>query len=267
MTICKLGVAFCSLCIALTQMTLPALAQAPTRSSRPTDSHGRTQPALLDSQAPGASRLLAPPPAGSSSRSRATRKKRRRRDAPRVTVDVAALLARVRRDEPALVEVRAAALRAAGLDGRAERRLARRARRAGSLPQLSLRASLGAGNDRDLSHSSTGSERLDIGSDRDVDLELKATWQLDRLIFDDVELRILQSRQRTFRARVQLLSQVTSVYYQRRKLQLAPPAASDIDKSALHALALAELTGQLDALTAGYFSAACARRRAENATR
>lgn len=168
-------------------------------------------------------------------------------------------LARKQRQEPSLADVRRAALRAAGLGGRAERRWARRARLAGALPQLALRASHGIGNDRDVSLSSTGSERLEESSDRDFDVELKAVWQLDRLIFDDIEIRLLQTAQRTYRERVQLLAQITSLYFQRRKLQLAP-AATDAHKAALHALALAELTGQLDAFTDGYFSAEIARR-------
>ena len=171
---------------------------------------------------------------------------------------IAAALARWRAREPSLAQVRRAALQQAGLDGRQERSWRRRGRRAGWLPTLTARVAHGRGDDRDLSRTSTGAESLDLGWDRDVDVELRAVWQLDRVVFDDVEIRILQATQRSYRERVQLLARVTSLYYQRRKLQLSAllAPASDPGKAALHALAVAESTGQLDALTGGYFSRA-----------
>lgn len=176
---------------------------------------------------------------------------------------VRSFLAHIDRIEPSLHDIRAAALRQAGLEGREERRWAKRARWSGALPVLSVRAVGGFGRDRDISRSSSGTEKLDIGTDSDLDIEAKATWNLDRLVFDDVEIRALQAVQRTYRERVQLLSRITSLFYQRRKMQLGAfvTPMADAHKAALHALALAELTSQLDALTGGYFSRESQRRK------
>lgn len=179
---------------------------------------------------------------------------------------IAAVLRRLEREEPELGEVRARAVAYAGLDGKAERAWARRARWSALLPELTLKAARATSEDRDLSRSSSGTERLDMGADSDFDIEARAVWQLGHLVFDDIEIRALQSVQRTYRERVQLLGQVSSLYYQRRKLVLgallSPPA--DPYKAALHAISVAELTAQLDALTGGYFSQAV-RERAQAA--
>jgi hypothetical protein len=172
-------------------------------------------------------------------------------------------LAELERSEPGLDEVRTAALRYAGLDSGPERGWGRRTRLAGLLPTLTLRALHKTGEDEALSRSSTGTEKLDVGADENVDLEARAVWRLDRLVFDEVELRALQAAQRLHRDRIQLLTQVTNLYFQRRKLQVTAIWSPQADpaKAALDALAIAELTGQLDALTGGYFSHALARRR------
>jgi hypothetical protein len=188
--------------------------------------------------------------------------------APPGTDRVANALRRLEREEPDLSQVRARAVEHAGLDGKAERAWARRARWSALLPDLTLRANHGAGEDRDLSRSSSGTERLDVGADSDFDIEARAVWELDRLVFDDVEIRALQAVQRTYRERVQLLGQVSSLYYQRRKLVLGALLAPQTDpyKVALHAIAVAEVSAQLDALTGGYFSRAL-RERATHAGR
>lgn len=151
--------------------------------------------------------------------------------------------------EPSLAEIHRAALRHAGLDDEPERGWARRTRLAGLMPILSLRASSGTAHDEGLSRASSGTERLDIGVDRDLSFEAKAVWRLDRLLFDDVEIRAVQMARQRHRARMELLAQITTLYYQRRKLQLAKGAKDD----AARALAIEELAAQLDALTGGYF--------------
>lgn len=164
------------------------------------------------------------------------------------------------RTEPGLDEIRRAALRYAGLASQPEKAWGLRARLAGLLPEVSLKAQRGRAQDEEFSESSTGTEK----HERDLDLEARAEWALDRLVFDEAELRAAQTAQRLHRDRIQLLTQVTNLYFQRRKLQLAVLFAPDSDpgKAALQALAIAEATAQLDALTGGYFSRALARRRA-----
>src|SRR5690606_16759134 len=134
--------------------------------------------------------------------------------------DRARALADLERREPRLDEIRTAALRYAGLDGRPEKSWSRRARMAGLLPALTLQAHRGTAEDEELSRSSTGTQKLDVGTGADLDVEARAVWQLDRLVFDEAELRALQTAQKLHRDRIQLLSQVTTVYFQRRKLQV-----------------------------------------------
>ncbi|WP_428261575.1 hypothetical protein [Haliangium sp.] len=158
--------------------------------------------------------------------------------------------------EPTLAEVRRATLRYAGLDARPERSWARRTRWAGLLPQLTMRVSRDLGRDEGLSRASSGTERLDVGSDEDLSLEFKAVWQLDRLVFDDLEMRAAQIAQTQHRERLRLLAQVTSLYYQRRKLLLPPATAEKPGEAQARAVALEELCAQLDALTGGFYARA-----------
>lgn len=174
-------------------------------------------------------------------------------------------LAEITRIEPSLDELRIQALEHAALRDFDARSLGRRARWSGVLPVLTIRATRGSGHDEELSRLSSGDERLDVGLNRDLAFEARAVWELDRLIFAEAELRVEQTAQRVRRERAQLLAQITSIYFQRRKLQVAAlwaPAGADPAKAALSELAIAELGAQLDALTGGYFSATIARRRA-----
>ena len=141
--------------------------------------------------------------------------------------------------EPSLDQVRRAALRYAGLADRAELSWTRRTRLAGLLPVVTVRVLHGTSQDEDLSRSSTGTQRLDLSDDQDTTLEARAVWRLDRLVFDESELRATQASWRLHHERLALLARVTSLYYQRRKLQLTAPAAES-GRSALEQLALAE---------------------------
>lgn len=179
----------------------------------------------------------------------------------RAFADEHAALTALQQREPTLVEVRDAALRYAGLDRHPERAWARRARLAGLMPVVTVTFDRDLARDQDLSRESTGKEKLAIGTNRDIDLQAKAVWRLDRLLYDEVEIRALQTAQRQQQERITLLMRVTSIYYQRRKLQLARQRNSDQATRLDQLLALEELTDQLDALTGGYFRRALDERR------
>jgi hypothetical protein len=165
-------------------------------------------------------------------------------------------LEEIERAEPSLEQVRRRALRYADLEKTRSRGWSRRARLSGLLPTLTIRATRGAGWDSDLSRASSGTERLDTGSDGDVGYEARASWQLDRLLFDDAEIRSASTAQRLHRVRLQIGSEVTVAYYTRRKLQIqqlyAP--AEDSAEEVMRQADIDALTGQLDALTGGWFS-------------
>lgn len=170
-------------------------------------------------------------------------------------------MAKIESREPTLARVRSAALRYAGLEDRTETRWARRARLSALLPTLTVEFETDRGNKVDLSRSSAGTQQLAVASDGDFGVEAKAVWHLERLLYSDVELRAAKGAQQRHNERLQLVARVTSLYFQRRKLQVAaiwsPPNSPD--KAALHGLAIDELTAQLDALTDGYFSASLLR--------
>ena len=172
--------------------------------------------------------------------------------ATRASADERAALAEIEKREPSLAAVRQAALRYAGLDRHPERAWSRRTRLAGLMPTLTLSINRDLAHDADLSRQSTGKEELAVGTGEDLGFEARAVWRLDRLLFDEAEVRVLQVAQRQHEERLELLTRVTSIYYQRRKLQLARSRGGK-DAGIDQLLAIEELTDQLDALTGGYF--------------
>lgn len=121
------------------------------------------------------------------------------------------------------------------------------------MPVLTVNVSRDLARDADLSRASSGTERLDTGTGEDLTLAARAVWRLDRLLFDDVEVRAAQIAQQRHRERLELLMRVTSLYYQRRKLQLALGSGARAAGRAAQVLAIEEITDQLDALTGGHF--------------
>jgi hypothetical protein len=159
-------------------------------------------------------------------------------------------LARIEHAEPSVEEAVAAALRYAGLSARPEVSMRRRARLAAALPALSFKAS------RATDWTETEDARaVDGAIDQGVVLEVRATWRLDRLVFDGAELRVAALGQQRARARAALAAQATALYYKRREAQLDAVwhPADTVEDEMRRELALAELTAQLDALTGGWW--------------
>ncbi len=143
---------------------------------------------------------------------------------------------------PAVGEVLAEAYRAAGLDRDPGRGWVRRARVAGLVPWVSVRTG-----------RNTSWQDLDPDIDRGTTIEVRATWRLDRLVFDGRELQVANIEAARRRERRQLASRVVRAYF--RWQRLAGAAASDPRWAARAAEAAAEL----DALTDGWFAGARAR--------
>lgn len=160
-------------------------------------------------------------------------------------------LARLEHAEPTVGATVAAALRHAGLAGRPERVLARRARLAAALPTVTLRA----GRDTDWAEVESTARVVGDVEQHEV-LEARATWRLDRLVFDSAELRAASLGGQRARARAALAAQVTALYYKRRAAQVEalwnPPQT--VEAQVRQELAIEELTAQLDALTGGWWS-------------
>lgn len=139
---------------------------------------------------------------------------------------------------PPIGEVLAAAYAAAGLDRDPTRGLARRARLAGLVPYLSVRTA------RDVSWRDG---EPDVG--RGATLEVRATWRLDRLVFDARELGASSLAAALRRERRRLATIVIRTYFVWQR-------AASSTRSARRA---EEAAAALDAVTDGWFSEAVER--------
>jgi len=161
-------------------------------------------------------------------------------------------LARLEHLEPSVRDTIDAALRHAGLAAHPEASLRRRARLAAALPTLTVQA----GRDTSWNEANPGA-RVVGEIDQKETYEARATWRLDRLVFDGSELRVASLAQQRARARAALAAQVTALYYKRRTAQVEllwhPP--DTIEDQVRRELILEELTAQLDALTGGWWAA------------
>jgi hypothetical protein len=152
---------------------------------------------------------------------------------------------------PTLAQVQAAALRRAHLDLGDTRRWLRRARAAFLLPTVS--AGYDVRNDRgwtlDQEPGLADELRTDLGNV--ATLRLKATWELDRAVFNPDELRAARATLDLVDWRERVLIDVTRLYFERMRLllerSLAP--AGDLASAIEREVRLHEVEGVLAGLT------------------
>jgi hypothetical protein len=165
-------------------------------------------------------------------------------DPPEATDDEAELAAaRVPVVGPPIGAVLTAAYAAAGLDRDPGGGWIRRARLSGLIPWLTVRTT------RDTSWQDMQSE---VGHGSSV--EVRATWRLDRLVFDSRELQVAGIEAARRRERRRLAARVIRAYFAWRRA-----AAQAVDDRV--PVRVAEATAELDALTEGWFSDELARSR------
>jgi len=137
---------------------------------------------------------------------------------------------------PAIAEVLSAAYGAAGLDRDPTRGWIRRARLAGLVPWVTVR---------------TGRDTSWQDNDPDIDhglaLEVRATWRLDRLVFDGRELQVASIEAARRRERRRLASRVIRTYFAWRRAAGRAPQPGGGSRAD-------EAAAELDALTDGWFS-------------
>ena len=138
---------------------------------------------------------------------------------------------------PRIGAVIAAAYAAAGLDHDPQTSWLRRARLTGLVPWVTVRTT------RDTSWQDDSPE---VG--HSTSLELRATWRLDRLLFDGRELQVAAVESARHRERRRLASRVLRAYFAWRR---AARIATDDERVATR---VAETVAELDALTDGWFS-------------
>lgn len=140
--------------------------------------------------------------------------------------------------------------------------LASRARTAGWVPTLALRARRGQGVD--LSHA-LADEALEFSTDDDLTLEAALTFELDRVVFRSEEVALARQAQSEADARATRVRNAIALYFERRRLQLERDLTPNADPR--RALRILELEALLDLLTAGEFTRLLASARAPDTGR
>ena len=137
-----------------------------------------------------------------------------------------------------------------------------RARLAGWLPEVRGRVDrhFARAESVDLGASTTTPlAPVGIDSDNDVRYELRATWDLSRLVFNPDEIGAQFQALRTADARREIESLVIRLYFDRRRLKAelgtADATATGMPLSGVRLeLRVAEIEAELDALTGGAFT-------------
>jgi competence ComEA-like helix-hairpin-helix protein len=91
--------------------------------------------------------------------------------------------------------------------------------------------------------------------DRAYQMEFRATWDLNRLVFEPLELATTREAVRLANLRDRVLDEVTRRFFERRRLQvdmeLNPP--TDVSDAVRKELRVQELTADIDSLTGGWY--------------
>lgn len=101
----------------------------------------------------------------------------------------------------------------------------------------------------------------DGGTGQDQYITARARWDLNELIMSSESIRVINESQDIVKLRDKVLTEVTQLYFERRRVQvdtlLSPP--SDVGGKVKAQIRLMELTASLDAYTGGRFSEALVR--------
>jgi hypothetical protein len=174
--------------------------------------------------------------------------------------NAAALLRASFADDPPVAFLRSAATALAQAEPERARSLVARARWAGFLPDVRVRVDrrFARTESLDLGRSATDQTATPVGVDANNDLryELRATWELSRIVFNPDELGAGAHALRMADVRREIESAVIRVYFERRRLKVEALATDGTDTASGVRLELhiQELEAELDALSGGAFS-------------
>lgn len=95
-----------------------------------------------------------------------------------------------------------------------------------------------------------------VDNDNSLELEVQATWELNKIIFDRDELGVWRETIRMANLRDRVVDEATRRFYERRRLQidLKLSPSTDLADRVRKELRIQELTADLDAMTGGWFS-------------
>lgn len=180
---------------------------------------------------------------------------RRHVDPALVANTVAALAA----NDPPLGELRAAATALVMAEPQRARSLLARAGAAGWFPELRVRVDRRFGRDESLDY---GRSSLDTAAPVGVDTrddaryEVRATWDLSRIVFNPDELGAHAEAFRLADIRREVEMTVVRLVFERRRLkaETATSDSGDVASRLRRELRIQEIEAELDALTGGAFS-------------
>ena len=162
-------------------------------------------------------------------------------------------------NEPSIEEIREAAIRYAEVHPEKIRRWREAASRKAWLPTLRFEYQRGHDWESSTYFYSTTTQKYkddDITKGRDSEWSVSLTWNLGDLIWNSDQTSIDVRSRLMVKLRDEILSEVTHLYYERRRLQiellLDPP--DDLKERIEKELRLQELTAEIDALTGSYLS-------------
>lgn len=174
--------------------------------------------------------------------------------------------------EPTVAEVQRWASRHAQVSPEQIRRWLRQSTRFAMLPRTSVEWRFTDGDDQRFVYVDVEGNPLLPGADhaavidqasrgRDATYRIRLDWDLGDLVMSTERIRVLGEVQDLVELRDQVLAEVTSVYFDRRRLQVERELRGPVEPSreVRDDLRLQELTARLDAATGGAFSAAIAR--------
>src|SRR5262249_50388341 len=131
-----------------------------------------------------------------------------------------------------------------------------RARIAPTLPQFSAQADRILQHDETLDQQAGAADKQAVNTHDDLRLRFRAQWDMSEWLFNPLELRGAAEADDIAQLREDLLTAVTKVYFERRRLQveLVLEPSSDLATAIKQELRLQELTATLDAYTGSKFS-------------
>ena len=158
-------------------------------------------------------------------------------------------------DVRCLALVRARSVERALADPARARSLVTRAGRSAWLPELRLRMErrLGRNESVDVKPAISG-DALGLDTVDDVRYEVRATWDLPRLVFNPEEVAAYHQALRTAEMRRDIESLVNRLFFERRRLLLPPATPLTPAEHGERLLRLDELAAELDAVSGGNFS-------------
>jgi hypothetical protein len=159
-------------------------------------------------------------------------------------------------NEPAVQEVQAWTVDYAKVGADVVQGMFARVKLSPLLPRFQAQVDRNFEHDESLDQQAGAADQFGIDTDDDIRFRFRGDWQMSQWLFNPLELRVAAEAGDIAQLREDLLTAVTKIYFERRRLQieliLEPP--TDLAIAVKKELRLQELTATLDAYTGAQFS-------------